>query len=311
MKTEEPEDPIDEIRRIVRNWWTAWMEDDRLETRLKCFNLLGSEKFQIFAKRVFIEEISSGRYYVPMPAIKKLVNNVEEFVSSTETRLAAKVGVINYLRVDNGKVYKVEKIKQYLKDFGVPEDFLNSLEVKQAAEVAIANSLSGGENEEFYRISDFFFPYGLFAKKRHVYSQDVQRAASKWIINRLNKEKRGDTEIVSVIKNIGTKFGVSDVFYSSVEFFEAMERWILRFLGNYHQISVDDLIECGYVTFTDGESETLLNTLKDEFEIAEKIICSMKVQQVVKERRLAVKCISNKLQEKIKMLDDDSVSCPL
>lgn len=312
MKMEELEDPIDEIRRIVRNWWTAWMDDDKVETRLKCFNLLGSEKFQIVAKHVFLEEISSGRYRVPIIAIKKLLNNFEEFVASNETQLAAKVGIINCLRVDNGKVYKIETIKQYLENFGVPENFLNSLDVKQAAEVAIVNSLSGGGNEEFYRISHFFFPCDLFSGKNHVYSQDVRRAASKWILNCLNKNKGGvdSTEIVSRIKNIGIKFGVPDVFYSSAEFELAMKGWILRFLDSYHQMSAEDLVRCGYVSFTDQESEILLNTLKDEFGIVEKIIYSPEVQQTIKERRLAVKIISDKIKKQIETIRNNTRQGP-
>lgn len=309
MKTEEPEDPIDEIRRIVRNWWTAWMEDDKLETRLKCFILLGSEKFQIVAKHVFLEEISGGRC-VPMPAIKKLINNFEEFVSSDEARLAAKEGIINCLRINDGKVYKIEKIKQYLKNFGIPENFLNSLEVKQAAEVAIANSLSSEwGNEEFYRISNFFFPYDLFSEKRHVYCQDVQRAAQKWILDCLNKGGVGSAKIASRIKNIGTKFGVPDIFYSSVEFELAIKEWILRFLYGYRQMSVDGFMECGYVDFTDQASEILLNTLKDEFGI-EKIICSVEVQQVIKERRLAVKIISDEMKRKIETIRNNTRQGP-
>jgi len=305
MKKEEPQD---EIRRIVRNWWTAWMEDDKVQNRFKCFNLLGSEKFQVVVKKVLLEEVSSDCCSTLIPAIKKLVNDFEGFVSSSEAQLAAQKGIINCLKNKDGRINKIERIKQSQIFFDIPENFISSSEVKQAAEVAVANSLFYNQGGELNCIDNFFFPHDYFFvsrigfRKRHVYGYDVQQAAQKWILDRLEKQDITSARIASVIKNHAKRFGVPDTFFISECFGLAIKEYILKFLYSYEKISVDDLIRCGYVTFTDGATGVALGVIKKEFGVVEKIICSIEVQQAMRERELAIKVISIKLDKEMKRI---------
>lgn len=296
----------EEILEIMRSLiYYSFYEDEKIRKIRKNADDMEIAKI---AKKVVIERLSTGdsfSYFLVIKFIRECER--KEFLLSSETQQAAKAGIISCLTSSAGKIRQIENIYYIKKNFLVTDDCMASFEVQQACKEAIVDSLSG-----LYRNNDFYELIHVLKlpDQKIIYCQDVKQASQKGIIDRLLHCDIHEEKIVDVIKGIARNFDIPVSFYSSAEFELAMKAWILRFLDSYHQMSADALVRCGYVSFTDQESEILLNTLKDEFRIVEKIIYFPEVQQTIKERRLAVKSISDEIKKQIKTILSNTCQGP-